>query len=124
MGTPHMQSVLQRKLDAHDVANQIMREQNYLIALFNKDILNLRPPLPNWMVGNILIAEKHLTTSLEWNLLFSLRGFLLDRRGQVKPEFLVSSRLDPSMALGFVFENLISKKFQQIDQCLIFWLSS
>ncbi|KAA1135852.1 autophagy protein atg9 [Puccinia graminis f. sp. tritici] len=100
MGTPHMQSVLQRKLDAHDVANQIMREQNYLIALFNKDILNLRPPLPNWMVGNFLIAEKHLTTSLEWNLLFSLRGFLLDRRGQVKPEFLVSSRLDPSMALG------------------------
>ncbi|WAQ88196.1 hypothetical protein PtA15_9A322 [Puccinia triticina] len=101
IGTPpHIQSVLQRKLDAHDVANQIMREQNYLIALFNRDILDLRPPLPGWMVGNLLIAEKHLTTSLEWNLLFSLRGFLLDRRGQVKPEFLVSSRLDPSMALG------------------------
>ncbi|KAH9447897.1 hypothetical protein MJO28_011440 [Puccinia striiformis f. sp. tritici] len=93
------QSVLQRKLDAHDVANQIMREQNYLIALFNKDILDLRPPLPNWMVGNILIADKHLTTSLEWNLLFSLRGFLLDSRGQVKPEYLVSSRVDPTMAL-------------------------
>ncbi|KNZ51324.1 hypothetical protein VP01_39g3 [Puccinia sorghi] len=101
MGTAtNMQSVLQRKLDAHDVANQIMREQNYLIALFNKDILDLRPPLPNWMVGNILIAEKHLTTSLEWNLLFALRGFLLDPRGQVKPEFLVSSRHDSSMALG------------------------
>jgi len=98
--TTNMQSVLQRKLDAHDVANQIMREQNYLIALFNKDILDLRPPLPNWMVGNILIAEKHLTTSLEWNLLFALRGFLLDSRGQVKPEFLVSSRHDSYMALG------------------------
>ncbi|PLW39992.1 hypothetical protein PCANC_11549 [Puccinia coronata f. sp. avenae] len=97
---PNMQSVLQRKLDAHDVANQIMREQNYLIALFNKDILNLRPPLPNWMVGNMLVAENHLTTSLEWNLLFALRGFLLDQRGQVKPEFLVSSRHNSSMALG------------------------
>lgn len=94
------QSVLKRKLDAHEVANQIMREQNYLIALFNKDILDLRPPgLPHWMVGNALIAERHLTTSLEWNLVFCLRGFLLDHRGQVRPEFLVS-KLEPSLAIG------------------------
>jgi autophagy-related protein 9 len=33
-------------LDAHDVANRIMRKENYLIALFNKDLLDLRVPLP------------------------------------------------------------------------------
>ncbi|MBW0479481.1 hypothetical protein O181_019196 [Austropuccinia psidii MF-1] len=93
------QSVQQRKLDAHDIANQIMREHNYLIALFNKDILDLRPPLPNKMVGNALFAETHLTTSLEWNVTFCLRGYLFDQRGQVKPEFLVS-RLNSSLASG------------------------
>ncbi|EGG01953.1 uncharacterized protein MELLADRAFT_49970, partial [Melampsora larici-populina 98AG31] len=93
------QSVLQRKLDAHDVANQIMREENYLIALFNKDILDLRPPLPSWMSGNALIGDRQLTTSLEWNLEFCLRGYLLDQRGQVKYEFL-DSRNKAHLAAG------------------------
>ncbi|KAJ3559993.1 hypothetical protein NP233_g11118 [Leucocoprinus birnbaumii] len=34
------------KLDAHDIANRIMRQENYLIALFNKELLDLRVPLP------------------------------------------------------------------------------
>ncbi|KAH9812386.1 autophagy protein Apg9-domain-containing protein [Melampsora americana] len=93
------QSVLQRKLDAHDVANQIMREENYLIALFNKDILDLRPPLPSWMSGNALIGDRQLTKSLEWNLVFCLRGYLLDQRGQVKYEFL-DSRNKAHLAAG------------------------
>ncbi|KAG9318602.1 autophagy protein Apg9-domain-containing protein [Chiua virens] len=33
-------------LDAHDIANRIMRQENYLIALFNKELLDLRVPLP------------------------------------------------------------------------------
>ncbi|KAI8460130.1 autophagy protein Apg9-domain-containing protein, partial [Phakopsora pachyrhizi] len=93
------QSVLQRKLDAHDVANQIMREKNYLIALFNKDVLDLRPPLPKWMIGNAFIAEKTLTKSLEWNLAYCLRDYLLDGRGQVRPEFL-QSELRAHLAAG------------------------
>lgn len=96
------QSVFQRKLDAHDVANQIMREQNYLIALFNKDVLDLRPPLPSWMSGNALIGNCQLTTSLEWNLVFCLRGYLLDQRGQVKFEFL-DARNKSHLAAGSVF---------------------
>lgn len=99
--TTSTQSVLQRKLDAHDVANQIMREQNYLIALFNKDILDLRPPLPTWMSGNALVGDCQLTTSLEWNLVFCLRGYLLDSRGQVKYEFL-NTNDKAQWAAGFV----------------------
>ncbi|KAI8854299.1 autophagy protein Apg9-domain-containing protein [Chytridium lagenaria] len=37
---PHGRSGLE-KLDAHNIANRILRRENYLIAIFNKDILDL-----------------------------------------------------------------------------------
>jgi len=88
------------KLDAHDIANRIMRQENYLIALFNKDLLDLHVPLPS--------AIKHfvghdgdtgqmeggkgmvLTRTLEWNLRFCLMEFLFDARGRVRKVFLKS----------------------------------
>ena len=69
------------KLDAHDVANRIMRQENYLIALFNKDVLDLSVP-------GLRGRSPALTKSLEWNLNFCLLGFLFDSRGQVRPQFL------------------------------------
>ena len=33
------------KLDAHDIANRIIRQENSLITLFHKEILDLRVPL-------------------------------------------------------------------------------
>jgi autophagy-related protein 9 len=34
------------RLDAHDIANRLMRKENYLIAMVNKDILDLSLPFP------------------------------------------------------------------------------
>lgn len=34
------------RLDAHDVANRIMRKENYFIALFNKNVINTAIPIP------------------------------------------------------------------------------
>ncbi|PWN88153.1 APG9-domain-containing protein [Acaromyces ingoldii] len=73
------------KLDAHDVANRIMRQENYLIALFNKDVLDLTIPLPG-----LRLRPPALTKTLEWNLTFSLLGFLFDRRGQVRRQFITN----------------------------------
>jgi hypothetical protein len=33
------------KLDAHNVANRILRKENYMISIFNKSILNLTIPI-------------------------------------------------------------------------------
>ncbi len=41
---------LPSRLNAHDVVNRILRKENYLIALFNKDILDLSVPLPKWLL--------------------------------------------------------------------------
>ena len=79
------------KLDAHDIANRIMREENYLIALFNKDLLDLRVPLPG-ILSNVLNYDgKHgvtLSTALEHNLRICLMRFLFDTRGRVRDVFL------------------------------------
>jgi autophagy-related protein 9 len=71
------------KMDAHDVANRIMRQENYLVALFNKDVLDLRLPFPGFQS-----RPPELTKTLEWNLSFCLLGFLFDSKGQVRRQFL------------------------------------
>lgn len=127
-----------KKLDAHDIAkyaqtflnllcvcrltarlSRILRQENYLIALFNKDLLDLRVriPVPHvltaFIPSSILISSadaplpslqseperkflsfgaNHLTKALEWNLRFCLLGYLFDRRGQVRKEFVREKR--------------------------------
>ena len=99
--------------------SRILRQENYLIALFNKDLLDLRvrlpvPPTLIHLVPTRLLApstspalpshgqqsEKRyisfgkntLTKALEWNLRFCLMGYLFDHRGQVRKEFVRERR--------------------------------
>lgn len=70
-----------------------MRQENYLIALFNKELLDLRVPLPR--VLKRFITEdggkgKMLTQALEWNLRFCLMEYLFDSHGRVRKVFLKS----------------------------------
>jgi autophagy-related protein 9 len=81
------------KLDAHDIANRIMRQENYLIALFNKELLDLRVPLPQIFKRFVVEDEgkgKMLTQALEWNLRFCLMEYLFDKHGRVRKVFLKS----------------------------------
>lgn len=79
------------KLDAHDIANRILRQENYLIALFNKELLDLRIPWPAFLKPFITEEEgkgKMLTQALEWNLRFCLMEYLFDDYGKVRKVFL------------------------------------
>lgn len=80
-GSSALRPSQQQRLDAHDVANRIMRQENYLIALFNENILDLSVP-------GLRNRSPALTRSLEWNLNFCLLGFLFDANGQVRHQFL------------------------------------
>ncbi|KAG1754351.1 putative transmembrane protein [Suillus lakei] len=81
-------------LDAHDIANRIMRQENYLIALFNKDLLDLRVPLPPKLKQLLSPSDdgkgRTLTRVLEWNLRFCLMEYLFDPQGRVRKVFLKS----------------------------------
>jgi autophagy-related protein 9 len=62
-----------------------MREENYLIALFNRDILDLSAALPGPFAGRRIGGQ--LTRLLEWNIRFCLLGFLFGPDGQVRRAF-------------------------------------
>lgn len=134
-----------------------MRQENYLIALFNKDLLDLRVriPIPQRAIrfvppaliaplpvatdlpiasANVEPAQQRylsfgantLTKALEWNLRFCLMGYLFDRRGLVRKEFIrerrrvdlvdgyVSAachRLTPSLKRRFIFMGILNVIF-------------
>ncbi|KAI9337664.1 autophagy protein Apg9-domain-containing protein [Pilaira anomala] len=93
------------RLTEHDVASRIMRKENYLIALFNKDMLNLSIPLP-------FMREKQVfTKDLEWNLSFCLLGFVFDHRGQMRKRFLKEKNkhvLVAGLKRRFIFMGLLN----------------
>lgn len=92
------------RLDASDIANRLMRRENYLIALFNKDVLNLTIPFP------FLRNRQLFSRTLEWTLMFGILDFVFDERGQVNQEFLRSERrgeLSQRLRTRFAFAGLM-----------------
>ena len=82
------------KLDAHDIANRLMRRQNYLIALFNKDILAFDLP---WPPLNAFIPRNHLTKVLEWNLSWCIFNHFFDEKLQINKTLLQGGQRRQSM---------------------------
>lgn len=73
--------VVPGSIDACEIANRIMRRENYLIALFNKEIIDFTVPVP--------FIQKHmLTKTLEWNLSFAILTYIFDENLVVKSAFL------------------------------------
>jgi len=66
-----------KKLSAHDIANRLMRRDNYMIALFNKDILAQQLKIPG-------LNAYFLTKTMEWNLKLCIFDYLFDSEGQLK----------------------------------------
>lgn len=93
------------RLDAHDIANRLMRRENFLIALINKDVLDLSIPLP------FVHGRQFLSRLLEWTLNFSIMDFVFDERGQVNQEFLKADRrgqLSQKLRARFLFAGVMT----------------
>ncbi len=111
------------RLDAHDIANRLMRRENYLIALFNKDILDLSIPLP------FLRNKQLLTRTLEWTIVLGVLDFVFDSRGQVNQEFLKAARrrqLSQKLSTRFIFAgfmNLILAPFVACYLVIVYFLT-
>ncbi|KAJ4291510.1 autophagy protein atg9 [Collariella sp. IMI 366227] len=100
----YLGSQSKERLDASDIANRLMRRENYLIALFNKDLLDLRVPFP------FLRKQQVFSRAMEWMLMFSIIDFVFDERGQVNQEFLKSERrseLSMKLRGRFVFAGIM-----------------
>lgn len=78
-------------LDARDICNRIMRRDNYMIALFNRDLLHLNDGLPKYMGSNAIL----LTRILEWNIVFCLLGYVFEgERSSIRAAFLKTTQRD------------------------------
>lgn len=100
-----------QRLDAHDIANRLMRKENYLIAMFNKDILDLTIPLP-FLQGHQLFSK-----SLLWNLDYCIMGLIFNDAGQVRQLTLKDShRRELSNALRnrFLFAGFMNVLFAPV----------
>ncbi|EFY99555.2 ATG9 domain protein [Metarhizium robertsii] len=84
------------RLDAHDIANRLMRKENFLIAMINKDVLNLSLPVP-------LLGDRQLfSKTMEWYLHYCILDMAFNEFGQVRQEFLRADR-----------RSLLSQKLRQ-----------
>lgn len=75
-----------QRMDAHDIANRVMRRENYLIALFNKDILDLTIPIP--FFGSVQFFSR----TMELALNHCVMDFVFTVDGHVRREFLDTKR--------------------------------
>ena len=94
-----------QRMDAHDIANRLMRRDNYLIALINKDILDLTLPLP--FVKN----RQMFSRTMEWNLSLCILDFVFNEQGQVRPHFLKDTHrraLSDSLRRRFMFAGMMN----------------
>lgn len=74
------------RLDAHDVANRLMRKENFLIAMINKDVLDLSLPVP-FLQGKQLFSK-----TMEWYLHYCILDMAFNEFGQVRQDFLRADR--------------------------------
>ncbi|KAI9593047.1 autophagy protein Apg9-domain-containing protein [Syncephalis fuscata] len=78
------------RINAHDICNRILRKENYMIALINKDLLDLTVPAPLRYIP--MLGGPVLTRTVEWNLQLCLINYAFDENGQVKKAFLRDSQ--------------------------------
>ena len=100
MGTQSKQ-----RMDAHDIANRLMRRDNYLIALINKDVLDFTLPLPFFRNRQLF------SRTLEWNLQYCILDFVFNEQGQVRNLFLKDTHrrgLSEGFRSRFLFAGFIS----------------
>lgn len=102
------------RLDAHDIANRLMRRENYIIALFNKDILNLTAPIP------FLRNRQLFSKSLEWTVQFGVLDLIFNESGQVHQRVLRSDHrghLSREMKTRFAFAAFMNLIFAPFLAC-------
>ena len=94
-----------QRMDAHDIANRLMRKENYLIALINKEILDLTLPIP------FLKNRQLFSRTLEWNINLCVMDYVFNEQGQVRTLFLKDTHrraLSEGLRRRFIFAGIMN----------------
>lgn len=107
----YLGSQSKQRLDAHDIANRLMRRENYLIAMFNKEILDLTLPIP------FLHGRQFFSKALLWNLDWCIMDLVFNELGQVRQLVLKDShrkQLSDGLRDRFLFAGFMNVLFAPI----------
>lgn len=80
---------LSRKIDVHEIVNRIMRKENYMIAIYNKNVFDLEIELP-FGFGK----SEFLTKIMEWSIFLCLDDYIFNERNHVRSIVLKESKRD------------------------------
>ncbi|KAL4892631.1 autophagy-related protein 9 [Aspergillus ambiguus] len=100
-----MGSQSKQRMDAHDIANRLMRKENYLIALVNKDILDLTLPVPFFRNRQLF------SRTLEWSINLCIMDYVFNEQGQVRTLFLKDTHrkaLSEGLRRRFIFAGVMN----------------
>ena len=100
-----------QRMDAHDIANRLMRKDNYMIAMINKEVLDTTLALP--VLGN----RQFFTRTLEWHLNYCIMDYVFNSQGQVRQLFLKDTHrkaLSDGLRRRFIFAGTTSLLFAPI----------
>lgn len=90
-------------LNALVIANRILRKENFLVALFNRGLLDLRPPFAHALVDTCFCStlevrsyrpctdQQPLTMLTKWSIYWCVLGFMFNHKYELRPAFF----LDP-----------------------------
>lgn len=75
------------RLNPHDIANRIMRKENYMIGLINKQVLDMSISIPLGAHRTWLLCQNDLvfTRTLEWNLKLCIYNYIFNAHGHINP---------------------------------------
>ena len=75
------------EINAHNLANRILKKENYMIAMINNDLFDFKIPfIKKWW------DVPFLTKSMEWNLQYGIINFFFDDRMKLKRDITVQSK--------------------------------
>jgi autophagy-related protein 9 len=72
------------------VAQRIMRRENFMIAFFNQDLLDLTIPIP-WKVAS-RSRTRFYSKSIEWSIYFCVLSYMFNHKYQIRPAFFMDSQ--------------------------------
>jgi len=73
------------------VAPRILRRENFMIAFFNLDVLDLTIPIPWRADANARSKMKFYSKSLEWSIYFCILSYMFNHKYQIRPAFCMDA---------------------------------
>jgi autophagy-related protein 9 len=84
----HRVAIHGQKIDALVIAQRILRRENFMIAFFNRKMLNLTVPTPQFSgISSMFESKMFFSKSLEWSIYFCILSYMFNHKYQIRPAF-------------------------------------